>query len=145
MATANGCALDPADIAWAAQRALLLPGTLADNIALAAPHATPEMIRAVADRVGLGALLRDRCEGLNLQIDHRGSGLSGGERRRIGLARAILSGRPLLLCDEPTADLDGDSAAEIRALLLDLSRERCLLVATHDRVLAAAARLVVAL
>ena len=145
VATANGCALDPADIAWAAQRALLLPGTLADNIALAAPHATPEMIRAVADRVGLGALLRDRCEGLNLQIDHRGSGLSGGERRRIGLARAILSGRPLLLCDEPTADLDGDSAAEIRALLLDLSRERCLLVATHDRVLAAAARLVVAL
>ncbi len=138
--TASGLVLDPAQIAWAAQRPLLLPGTLADNIALAAPRATPEMIRAVADRVGLYALLRERPEGLDLAIDHRGSGLSGGERRRIGLARAILSGRPLLLCDEPTADLDADSASEIRALLLDLSKERCLLVATHDPDLVAAAR-----
>lgn len=143
--TAGGLALDPADIAWAAQRPLLLPGTLADNIALAAPQATRERIGAVADRVGLGALLRDRPEGLDLLIDHRGSGLSGGERRRIGLARAILSERPLLLCDEPTADLDADSAADIRALLLELSHERCLLVATHDPALVAAARHVVTL
>ena len=143
--TASGLALDPAQIAWAAQRPLLLPGTLADNIALAAPQATRAMIRAVARRVGLGALLRARPEGLDLAIDHRGSGLSGGERRRIGLARAILSGRPLLLCDEPTADLDADSAAAIRVLLLELSKERCLLVATHDPELVTAARLVVRL
>lgn len=143
--TVGGFALDPAEIAWAAQHPLLLPGSLADNIALAAPHATREMIRAVADRVGLGPLLQGRRESLDLAIDHLGSGLSGGERRRIGLARAILSARPLLLCDEPTADLDADSAAGMRALLLELSRERCVLVATHDPALSAVARMAVSL
>ncbi len=142
--TLGGGALDPDDIAWAAQTPLLLPGTLAENIALARPDATPEEIAEVALRVGLDALLAARG-GLGLELDHRGSGLSGGERRRIGLARAILSGRPLLLCDEPTADLDAESAAEIIALLKALSQDRAVLVVTHDPILAAAARLEVAL
>ena len=65
-------------------------------------------------------------------LDHRGSGLSGGERRRIGLARALLANRPILLCDEPTADLDPPSARHILALLVDLARTRAVVVATHD-------------
>ncbi|MDE8654050.1 ATP-binding cassette domain-containing protein [Novosphingobium album (ex Liu et al. 2023)] len=141
---AAGGRIAPESIAWAAQRCLLLPGTLAHNIAIAAPKAAPEAIADVARRVGLGPML-ERRGGLDLAIDHRGSGLSGGERRRIGLARAILSGRPLLLCDEPTADLDAVSAAGIVALLRDLARERCLLVATHDPQVIAAARLEIAL
>lgn len=144
IATAGGGALDPADIAWAAQRPLLLPGTLGENIALAAPDATPERIAAIAEHVGLGPLMAERG-GLDLVLDHRGSGLSGGERRRVGLARALLSGRPLLICDEPTADLDADSAADIIALLAAVSRERAVLVATHDPDLIAAARIEVAL
>ncbi|WP_342249610.1 ABC transporter ATP-binding protein/permease [Sphingomonas sp. OTU376] len=141
---AGGGALDPGDIAWAAQTPLLLPGTLAENIALARPDATIEAIGQVASLVGLDTLLAARG-GLGLALDHRGSGLSGGERRRIGLARAILSGRPLLLCDEPTADLDAESAAEIIDLLKTLARDRAVLVVTHDPALAAAARLEVAL
>ncbi|BBC70991.1 cysteine ABC transporter permease [Altererythrobacter sp. B11] len=142
--TASGLPLDPRAVAWAAQRPLLLPGTLGENIALAAPQASAAEIAAVAERVGLGALLARRG-GLALPLDHNGSGLSGGERRRIGLARAILSGRPLLLCDEPTADLDPASAAAIVALLQDLAGERCILAATHDPLVASAARLQVAL
>ena len=129
--TASGHPLDPACVAWAAQRPLLLPGSLRQNLALAAPAASDATIEAAARQVGLGPLL-ERRGGLDLDIDHRGSGLSGGERRRIGLARAILSGRPLLLCDEPTADLDAQSAREITSLLRELSRERALIVATHD-------------
>lgn len=144
VATASGAVLDPIEIAWAAQRPLLLPGTLAENIALAAPAAGRTEIAAVARRVGLGPLL-DARGGLDLMLDHRGSGLSGGERRRVGLARALLSGRPLLLCDEPTADLDAESAAAIIALLVDVARERSVLVATHDPALIAAARLEIAL
>lgn len=144
VATTSGGPIDPADIAWAAQMPLLLPGTLAENIALARSDAGREQIAAVATRVGLDAVLAARG-GLDLVLDHRGSGLSGGERRRIGLARAILSGRPLLLCDEPTADLDAESAAEIVALLKALSDERAILVVTHDPALAAVARLEVAL
>lgn len=142
--TAGGGAIDPDDIAWAAQAPLLLPGTLAENIALARPDATPAEIAQVASRAGLDALIAARG-GLDLMLDHRGSGLSGGERRRIGLARAILSGRPLLLCDEPTADLDSESAAEVIELLETLARDRAVLVATHDPALAAAARLEVVL
>ncbi|QDK34441.1 cysteine ABC transporter permease [Sphingomonas sp. IC081] len=139
-----GAPLVSSQIAWAAQRPLLLTGTLGENLALAAPDAPREEILAVAERVGLGAMLARRG-GLDMAIDHNGSGLSGGERRRIGLARAILSDRPLLLCDEPTADLDTASAAAIVALLSDLSRRRCILVATHDPAMTAAARQEIAL
>lgn len=131
-------------VAWAAQRPLLVTGSLGRNLALAAPDATRDDILAVAEKVGLSPLLAERG-GLDMAIDHAGSGLSGGERRRIGLARALLSGRPLLLCDEPTADLDAASAAAIVALLIDLSRTHCVLVATHDPAVVAAARQEIAL
>lgn len=134
IAPSNGTVtpIAPDDIAWAAQRPLIVPGTLRDNLALARLGADDATILAVAERVGLMPLIASRPEGLDLAFDHRGSGLSGGERRRIGLARAILSERPLLLCDEPTADLDAKSAEDIIALLRELAQYQALLVATHD-------------
>ncbi|TYC89793.1 ABC transporter ATP-binding protein/permease [Novosphingobium sp. BW1] len=142
--TFAGHPLDPADVAWAAQRPLLLPGTLRRNLALAAPEVCDAAVLVAARRVGLGPLLEARG-GLDFVIDHKGSGLSGGERRRIGLARALLSGRPLLLCDEPTADLDAASAAQIVAVLQELGREKALLVATHDEAVRAIAQQEIAL
>ena len=79
------------------------------------------------------------ARGEDLMIDPRGSGLSGGERRRIGLVRAIASGRPLLLLDEPTADLDPATAAQVIALLKDAARTRLVIAATHDPALIAEA------
>jgi ATP-binding cassette subfamily C protein CydD len=133
-----GKPLAPEEIAWAAQRPLLVTGTLGKNLAMAAPHASEADSQATARAVGRGPQL-DRRGGLAMLVDHGGSGLSGGERRRIGLARAILSGRPLILCDEPTADLDEASAARIIEVLVKLSAERCILAATHDAALIAAA------
>jgi ATP-binding cassette, subfamily C, bacterial CydD len=127
------------NIAWAAQRPLVVPGTLRDNLALARPEAGEREILEICDRVGLGPLLAARG-GLDLTLDHRAAGLSGGELRRLGLARALLSRRPLLLCDEPTADLDAASAAQITALLTELAKTHAILVATHDMVLAAHAQ-----
>ncbi|WP_333572749.1 ATP-binding cassette domain-containing protein [Sphingomonas sp.] len=126
-------------IAWAAQHPLILPGTLRDNLVLAAPHASDAAVQAAIERVGLTAMLAHRGAGLDLPLDHRGSGLSGGERRRLGLARALLADRPLLLADEPTADLDDASAAAITALLRAVAEERAVIVATHDPRLIAAA------
>ncbi|MGN7999305.1 ABC transporter ATP-binding protein/permease [Sphingomonas sp. 22176] len=132
-------ALSADQIAWAAQHPLILPGTLRDNLALAAPDASDAELLAAIDRVGLGPMLAHRGTGLDLPLDHRGSGLSGGERRRLGLARALLADRPLLLADEPTADLDAESAAAITALLRAVATERAVIVATHDPRLIAAA------
>lgn len=122
----------PDDIAWAAQHPLIVPGTLRDNLELARPGTGGSDILAAAERVGLMPLIASRPEGLDLALDHRGSGLSGGERRRIGLARALLSDRSLLLCDEPTADLDAKSADEMIALLRNLAQRQAIIVATHD-------------
>ena len=127
----------PPRIGWAGQNVLILPGTLAGNIALGRPDADAGAILAAAEAAGLEELVRTR--GFDLPLDHSGSGLSGGERRRVGLARAILSGRPLLLLDEPTADLDAAAADRIRATIARLAGERAVIVATHDALLAALA------
>jgi ATP-binding cassette subfamily C protein CydD len=136
---ADGQEVPRQSVAICAQQPLLLPGTLAENLVLARPDVTAEEILAVVRQTGLDAALAGRPDGIDAVIDHRGSGFSGGERKRIGLARALLSGRPLLLLDEPTADLDSDSAKAISGLIVDIARERPVIVATHDPVLVALA------
>jgi ATP-binding cassette subfamily C protein CydD len=65
-------------------------------------------------------------------IGENGAGLSGGELRRLAIARALLGNTPMILADEPTADLDGVTADEVRSALLDAARGKTLIVATHD-------------
>lgn len=122
---------------WAGQRPLLLPGTLVDNLTLGGQGIAPQDLARLNDASGLSAMIATRGE--DLVIDPRGSGLSGGERRRIGLVRAIGSGRPLLLLDEPTADLDPDTAVQVIALLQEVARSRLVIAATHDPLLIAGA------
>lgn len=135
----------PDSIAWAAQRPLILPGTLRDNLTLGHPMASDDDVRAVCSATGLDRLISERNKGLDVALDHRASGLSGGELRRVGLARAIVSNRPVILCDEPTADLDADSAAHIAQLLRNLASTHAVIVATHDEDLVALADQVLAL
>lgn len=141
--SADGVPLPPgaanSQIGWAGQHVILLPGTIADNIALADPRASREQVTAAALRAGLEPLLASRPAGLDTWIDPRGAGLSGGERRRVAIARAVLADRPLLLLDEPTADLDAETAAAIIALLCVLAKSHAILAATHDPALIAAA------
>jgi len=136
---AVGLAALPAHVGWAGQAVALVPGTLADNIRLARPEANDAEVEAVARRAGLGAMMDRRGEGLALALDHRGSGLSGGERRRIAIARVLLKDAPLWLLDEPTADLDAASVADIGAILRAEGKGRTVLLATHSESLAALA------
>jgi ATP-binding cassette, subfamily C, bacterial CydD len=127
-------------IGWAGQQVALLPGSLRANLVPSPGQEIPDdtTLLDCLTGLGLGPMLARRG-GLDLAVDHRGSGLSGGERRRIGLARAVLSQRPLLLLDEPTADLDAETAEAVRAMLGALARERLIVAATHDAALIAMA------
>ena len=103
---------------------VLIPTLVAaDSAADAIPRA-----RQLVDRVGLSA-----------RIDHRPGELSGGERQRVAVARALVRAPQLLLCDEPTGNLDRASADQVAALLLDLHRQQqgILVVVTHNAELAA--------
>lgn len=124
------------NIGWAGQTVTFVPGTLAENIRLARPEADDDAVEEAALRAGLGPLLSSRGQGMRLLLDHRGSGLSGGERRRVGIARVLLKNAPLWLLDEPTADLDAQSADDIAQILATSFKGRTVLMVTHSARLA---------
>ncbi len=130
-------------IGWMSQHTPILGGTLGDNLRLARPGADIAALEAAARRAGLEAVLATR--GLDGDLNERGSGLSGGERRRLGLARVWLKDAPLLVLDEPTADLDAASEADMIAAIRAAAAGRTVILATHSEALLAIADKVVRL
>lgn len=135
----------PPSVSWAGQTPAFLPGTILDNLMSAAPEVTKDQALSMASMVGLTGALSTRSRGADTILDERGSGLSGGERRRLALARAFLKPSPLLLLDEPTADLDAAAEAEIIDLIRHHGTGRTVIIATHSPAMAAACDRVVSL
>lgn len=111
------------------QRVHIFSATLRDNLRLAAPDADDEQLSTIVRQVGLEKLLTG--EGLNAWIGEGGRALSGGEQRRMGIARALLHDAPLWLLDEPTEGLDAVTEQQILHLLVTLGQGRTVVIVTH--------------
>ena len=111
------------------QRVHLFSATLRDNLLLASPGASDARLAETLERVGLARLLED--SGLNSWLGEGGRQLSGGELRRLAIARALLHDAPLMLLDEPTEGLDATTESQILDLLAEVMREKTVLMVTH--------------
>jgi len=125
------------------QRPTLFRGTLADNVRLGRPDAGDDAVRAAAELAAADAFVSALPTGYETVVGEGGRTLSTGERRRVALARAFLRDAPLVLLDEPTADLDPESAAGIAGAVEQLRAGRAILLVTHDLELASRADRVV--
>jgi ABC-type multidrug transport system fused ATPase/permease subunit len=105
--------------------------TVAENLLLAKRDATPEELSEVIDAVRLSDWLNSLPAGLDTPLGAHGTGMSGGERQRLALARVLLADRPLLVLDEPTEHLDSDTANALTDDLLALTTGRTTLYITH--------------
>ncbi|HNQ06924.1 MAG TPA: ATP-binding cassette domain-containing protein [Tetrasphaera sp.] len=118
--------------------------TLRENLRFAATEPTDGALIEALERAGLGAWLRGLPDGLDTRLGTGGRGVSGGEQARLGLARAMVSQRPVVLLDEPVAHLDSATARAVIDDLLSASDTRTVIMVSHredgrdgfDRVLA---------
>jgi ATP-binding cassette subfamily B protein len=120
-----------ASIAFVSQDVFLFRGTIRDNIALGRQGATGDEIVAAAIKAHAHEFISGFADGYDTNVGELGAALSGGQRARIAIARAILKNAPILLLDEPTAALDSESEREIQKALDELRAGRTTIVVAH--------------
>ncbi len=136
--TINGVCIDtlvPAAlrrlVSWVGQNPHLFAASIRDNIRFARPEASEAEIDAAANAARVGVFAANLPLGLDTMVGEGGYGLSGGEARRVAVARAFLRNAPLLLLDEPTTHLDPETEADLLEALRRLSAGRTVIVASH--------------
>lgn len=132
----DGAPLTPETVrprmARAGQGPRIFAASLADNLSIGRPDAGADALWAALEAVGLAAWARGLPDGLDTLLGEGGRGVSGGEARRIGLARAMVRDAPLVLLDEPTSNLDRESEVGVLAGIDALRSGRTIVIATHS-------------
>ncbi|WP_310637518.1 amino acid ABC transporter ATP-binding/permease protein [Delftia acidovorans] len=116
---------------WMTQRTELFEDSLRDNLLLACPEAAEDTLWAALEVAGLAGDVRAMAQGLDTRLGEGGLGLSGGQARRLALARLLLSPARCWLLDEVTEGLDARTAADLLVRLDSAARGRTLVLATH--------------
>jgi ABC-type multidrug transport system fused ATPase/permease subunit len=126
-------------LAFVPQDPWLLDGTIAENIAFGCASCTRAQVLAAGRAAWVDEFALSLPEGYDTPLGESGVRLSGGQRRRVALARAVVSSAPVVLLDEPTTSLDAEAARQVIGAIREATRERTVLLVTHDPVLAAIA------
>ncbi len=113
------------------QEVVLFNDTLRFNLAYAQPDASDEDIMTAARSAQLGAFIESLPKGLDTKVGERGLKLSGGEKQRVGVARAILRNPPILILDEATSSLDSTTEEEVQSALKEAARGRTTIAVAH--------------
>ncbi|MEU3736617.1 thiol reductant ABC exporter subunit CydD [Streptomyces sp. NPDC032198] len=132
-------------IAWVPQRPHLYAGSIAENVRLARPDADDAAVRDALEAAGAWEFVSVLPGGVETLLGEDGAGLSAGQRQRLALARAFLADRPVVLLDEPTAALDGETEAGVVEAVRRLAVGRTVLLVVHRPALLAVADRVVRL
>jgi ATP-binding cassette subfamily B protein len=113
------------------QEVVLFNDTLRFNLAYARPEASDAEIMKAAERARLGAFIASLPQGLGTRVGERGLKLSGGEKQRVGVARAILLDPAILVLDEATSSLDSETEKEVQTALAEAARGRTTIAVAH--------------
>ena len=132
-------------IAWVPQRPWLMPASVRDNVRLGRPDATDAEVWAALEQVRLAHHVATLPGGLDTVLAEDAASFSAGERARLALARVVVSDRPWVLLDEPTAHLDEETEQVVAETLVRLAVDRAVVVVAHRPSLVALADHVVAL
>lgn len=120
-----------AGLAWVSQNPFFFRGTIRENLMLGCPEANDDDIRTALEAAAATPYISRLAAGIDTQLGDRGAGLSGGELRRLALARAFLRNAVLVVLDEPTAGLDWESERLVGEALERLARDRTVLLISH--------------
>ena len=131
--------VDPAElrrhVGYVSQDPVLFYGTLRQNISMGQPHVHDATIAAAAELAGLTEFINAHPDGFDMVIGERGESLSGGQRKAITIARALLNAPPILLLDEPTSNMDHSTEAAMKRTFEKIVAGKTLILVTHHTAL----------